>query len=399
VLASVLHAIRDFSLAEDAVQEAFAVAFQRWPGDGWPSNPRAWLVATARHKAIDALRRARRLEEIRGELRHTVESTHVPEPPQRDASVPDERLRLIFTCCHPALALEAQVALALRTLCGLSTEEIARAFLVPTPTLAQRLVRAKRKIAAARIPYEVPPPEELPERLDAAMAVVYLVFNEGYSASRGDALLRADLSQEAIRLGRLLAEQLPGSAEVRGLLALMLLHDARRETRTTEDGELVLLEDQDRSRWNRAQIEEGLALAASAWTARPAGPYALQAAIAAEHARAPRADATDWRAIAGHYEALLRARPSPVIELNHAIAVAMADGPAAGLARVAEIERRGELAGYYLVAATEADLLRRLGRFTEAARSYRRALTSVGTEPERRYLERRLAEVEGVSSA
>ena len=393
MLASVLCSIRDFGLAEDAVQDAFAVAFERWPRDGWPSNPRAWLVATARHKAIDVLRRARRFEEIRSELRHSEESSHVPELPARDA-VPDERLRLIFTCCHPALALEAQVALALRTLCGLSTEEIARAFLVAPPTLAQRLVRAKRKIAAARIPYEVPTPEHLPERLDAVMAVVYLVFNEGYSASRGDALLRADLSQEAIRLGRLLVDQLPGSAEARGLLALMLLHDARRETRTTAEGELVLLEDQDRSRWSRAQIEEGLELASSAMTARPAGPYALQAAIAAEHVRAPRAEATDWRAIARHYDALLRVRPSSVVELNRAIAVAMAEGPDAGLALVAGLEARGELEGYYLLAAAEADLLRRLGRFAEAARSYRRALEQVGTGPERRYLERRLAEVE-----
>ena len=394
MLASVLRSIRDFSLAEDAVQEAFAVAFQRWPAEGWPSNPRAWLVATARNKAIDVLRRARRFEEIQSELRHGEESTQMPELPELDASIRDERLRLIFTCCHPSLALEAQVALALRTLCGLSTEEIARAFLVAAPTLAQRLVRAKRKIADARIPYEVPPPDVLPERLEPVLAVVYLVFNEGYTASRGDALLRAELSQEAIRLGRLLVEQLPGSAETRGLLALMLLHDARRATGTTAVGDLVLLEDQDRSRWDRAQIEEGLALAASAATARPPGRYALQAAIAAEHARAPRADATDWSAIAAHYDALLGAQPSPVIELNRAIAVAMAEGPAAGLALVAEIAERGDLADYYLLAATEADLLRRLGRNALAAQSYRRALAGVGTEPERRYLERRLAEVE-----
>jgi RNA polymerase sigma-70 factor (ECF subfamily) len=394
VLATVLRTIRDFALAEEAVQDAFTVAFERWPREGWPANPCAWLVTTARNKAIDALRRARRFEEIRGELGRDQESSHVPELRDDEASVPDERLRLIFTCCHPALAAEAQVALALRTLCGLTTEEIARAFLTAKPTLAQRLVRAKRKIADAGIPYEVPPPERLPERLDAVMAVVYLVFNEGYAASRGDALVRKELSQEAIRLGRLLVEQLPGSAEARGLLALMLLHDARRETRTSADGDVVLLEDQDRARWDRAQIEEGLALAASALTARPAGAYALQAAIAAEHARAPRADATDWRAIVSGYDALLRARPSPVVELNRAIAVAMADGPAAGLALLGELVRRGELADYYLLAAAEADLLRRLGRRGEAAQSYRRALERVGTEPERRYLERRLAEVE-----
>jgi RNA polymerase sigma-70 factor (ECF subfamily) len=325
-----------------------------------------------------------------------MESSQEPEHPDLlDAAIPDERLRLIFTCCHPALALESQVALALRTLCGLSTEEIARAFLLAPATLAQRLVRAKRKIAEAGIPYEVPPPDLLPERLEAALAVVYLVFNEGYSASRGDALLRADLCQEAIRLGRLLAELLPDSFEARGLLALMLLHDARRETRTTPDGDLVLLEEQDRTRWNRAQIDEGLALAADALAARPLGPYALQAAIAAEHARAPRADATDWRAIMRCYDAFLRARPSPVVELNRAIAVAMVEGPAAGLALVEDLERGGVLDGYYLLWATEADLLRRLGRHAEAARCYRRALEQVGTGPERRYLERRLAEVEG----
>ena len=394
MLASVLRTIRDFALAEESVQDAFAIAFERWPREGWPASPRAWLVATARHRAIDALRRARRFEEIRTELQHGQESSHVPELPAGEASVADERLRLIFTCCHPALALDAQVALALRTLCGLSTEEIARAFLVAPPTLAQRLVRAKRKITAARIPYEVPSPELLPERLDAVLAVVYLVFNEGYAASGGDALLRTDLSQEAIRLGRLLAQQLPGSAEARGLLGLMLLHDARRETRITAENELVLLEDQDRARWDHVQIEEGLRLTASALTARPPGPYAIQAVIAAEHARAPRADATDWRAIARHYDALLHVRPSPVVELNRAIAVAMAEGPAAGLALVAELARRGELADYHLLAATEADLLRRLGRFAEAAASYRRALEQVGTESERRYLQRRLAEVE-----
>jgi len=389
VLATVIRLVGDFHVAEQAVQEAFEIALERWPRDGRPTNRRAWLVSTARYRAIDVLRRAGRFEAIRADL--GLESS---EGPDADAAIPDERLRLIFTCCHPALALEAQVALALRTLCGLSIEEIARAFLVAPSALSQRLVRAKRKIADAGIPYEVPPPELLAERLDAVMQVVYLVFNEGYSASAGDALLRADLSQDAIRLGRLLAEQLPGEPETRGLLALMLLHDARREARTTPDGELVLLEEQDRTRWNRAQIDEGLALAAAALSVPPVGPYALQAAIAAEHARAPRTEATDWHAIARHYEALAQLRPTPVVELNHAVAVAMADGPAAGLELVADLERRGDLEDYYLLWASEADLLRRLGRFVEAARCYRRALERVGTGPERRFLERRLAEVE-----
>jgi RNA polymerase sigma-70 factor (ECF subfamily) len=395
ILASVAYSIRDLHVAEEAVQDAFAVALERWPREGSPRNPRAWLVTTARHKAIDVLRRAGRFELVRAELGREMESSRGPEEPDLlDAAIPDERLRLIFTCCHPSLALEAQVALALRTLCGLSTEEIARAFLVAPATLAQRLVRAKRKIAEAGIPFEIPPPDLLPERLEAALAVVYLVFNEGYSASRGDALLRADLCHEAIRLGRLLAELLPDSFEARGLLALMLLHDARRETRTTPDGDLVLLEEQDRTRWNRTQIAEGLALAAGALAARPIGPYALQAAIAAEHARAPSAEATDWRAIMRCYDAFLRARPSPVVELNRAIAVAMAEGPAVGLALVEDLERGGQLDGYHLLWATEADLLRRLGRNTAAARCYRRALERVATEPERRYLERRLVEVE-----
>ena len=398
MLATVIRLVGDFQVAEEAVQDAFAIALERWPRDGTPSNPRAWIVSTARHKAIDALRRSGRLEAIRGELGRTSEPAMTPDPSDpSDSAIPDERLRLIFTCCHPAIALEAQVALALRTLCGLSTEEIAHAFLLATPTLAQRLVRAKRRIAEARIPYEVPPPELLPERLEAAMAVVYLVFNEGYAASAGDALVRTDLCREAIRLGRLLAEQMPGASEPRGLLALMLLHDARRSARTTAAGDLVLLEDQDRGLWDAAQIAEGLALAADALAAPAPGPYALQAGIAAEHARARRAADTDWRAIARYYAALARARPSPVVELNRAVAVAMADGPAAGLALVAELERGGELAGYHLFWATQADLLRRLGRFDEAARAYRRALERVGTGPERRFLEQRLADAEARS--
>ena len=388
ILASLIRVVRDFDLAEDALQEAFEAALAQWPSQGAPQNAVAWLIATARHKAIDQLRRRTLAEAKRDEIA-ALEPALVA--PADDTPVPLDSLRLIFTCCHPALAPDAQVALTLRTVCGLSTEAIARAFLVPVPTLQQRIVRAKAKIKGARIPYEVPEDGELAGRLDAVLAVVYLVFTEGYSATSGADLVRPDLCAEAIRLGRLLAELLPAEREVKGLLALMLLHDSRRDSRTDETGAIVLLEDQDRSRWDRARIAEGAALVAQALRGRTAGAYALQAAIAALHAQAPSADQTDWPQIAALYGVLAGIHPSPVVELNRAVAVAMADGPAQGLALLETVH----LPGYHLLPAARADLLRRLGRRAEAATAYREALALVTNDAERSFLERRLAEVGG----
>ena len=389
VYATLVRLLGDFDAAEEALHDAFRAALEQWPREGIPGNPRAWLVSTGRFKAIDGLRRRARFDTTDPELLEEIPD----DAPERDEDgIEDDRLRLIFTCCHPALSPDAQVALTLREVCNLTTEEIAQAFLTAAPTLAQRIVRAKTKIREARIPYEVPAQADLPQRLGMVLRVVYLVFNEGYSASSGPSLLRADLSAEAIRLGRLLVQLLP-EPEAMGLLALMLLHESRRAARAGTDGDIVLLAEQDRALWNREQIAEGSALVTRALQSGHPGPYALQAAVAAVHANSRNADSTDWREIVGLYDVLLQVEPSPVVELNRAAAVAMRDGPAAGLALIDAILQRGDLLDYHLAHAARADMCRRLGAAADARRSYERAIALVRQEPERRFLERRLAEL------
>lgn len=392
ILSTLIRLLGDFDIAEEALHDAFAAAMEKWPQEGVPANPRAWLVSTGRFKAIDALRRRARFDTAQHELLGQLEADTPDPAEQADIVVPDDELRLIFTCCHPALAPEARVALTLREVCGLTTEEIARAFLTTPATLAQRIVRAKAKIRDTRIPYRVPSHKELPDRLGTVLQVIYLVFNEGYSASSGDSVTRADLSGEAIRLGRMLQDLLP-EPEVSGLLALMLLQESRRAARTSPEGDLVLLDEQNRSLWNRGYIGEGIALVEQALRSRRFGPYGIQAAIAAVHAEAQSPATTDWRQIVALYDALMRIEPSPVVELNRAVAVAMSDGPEAGLKLVEAILARGDLTDYHLAYSARADLCRRLGRTDEARASYRRALALTKQEPERRFLERRLKEL------
>jgi RNA polymerase sigma-70 factor (ECF subfamily) len=397
VLATTVRLTGDFDLSEEAVQDAFVAALEQWPRDGAPASPYAWLVSTARHRVVDQIRRRARFGQKQREIEQ-VAALEQSELDLSEAAMIDDQLRLIFTCCHPALAVEAQVALTLRTVCGLTTEEIARGFLTPLAAMAQRLVRVKRKIRDARLPFAMPPRDRLAERLDGVMLVVYLVFTEGYAATSGKLWIRRQLCDEAIRLGRLLCELIPRSPELRALLALMLLHDSRRMARASPDEEIVTLEEQNRELWDRREIAEGVPLIEAALRAGARGEYALQAAIAALHARAQRPEETDWTQIARLYDAFLQRQPSPVVELNRAAAIAMADGPSSGLALIDALEAKGELAGYHLLPAARADLLRRQGRWRESAEAYRQALALVANDPERRYLTRRLAEVEGLQS-
>ncbi|MEZ4860403.1 MAG: RNA polymerase sigma factor [Caldilineaceae bacterium] len=392
VLATLIRLLGDFDLAEDALHDAFRAAVEQWPHEGIPANPRAWLVSAGRFKAIDTLRRRSRFDSLLGELADRLDQTASATPGQNDEEIEDDRLRLIFTCCHPALSPDARVALTLREVCGLTTEAIAHAFLTTPTTLAQRIVRAKAKIRDAKLPYVVPEQHELPSRLDGVLQVIYLVFNEGYSTSSGEALTRPDLSAEAIRLGRLLVELLP-EAEAVGLLALMLLHEARRDARTSPAGELIPLDEQDRTQWQQAPIAEGVTLVQQAFSAGPVGVYTLQAAIAAVHATAPHFTATDWRQIVGLYDLLLQVAPSAIVEVNRAVAVAMRDGPPAGLALIDDLLARGELTTYHLLHAARADLYRRLGQTTAARSAYEQAIALTEQGPERRFLERRLREV------